>query len=163
MRRAWLASLLLVGGCAYSFNPSSIPGHLKTVQIPVASNETLEAQLSEELTQALTDRFVTDNTLRVVQKDADSVLESDITGYENRVFGFNSQQQADEYLVRVIVKMTFRDRVKNKEIWSDEIQGAERYFPGGTGGHTVNSEEAARALAVKQIVDAAIARTTENW
>jgi hypothetical protein len=140
-----------------------MPGHLKSVQIPVASNQTLEAELADELTQALTDRFVRDNTLRVVQKDADSVLESDITGYENRVFGFNSQQQADEYLVTVTVQMTFRDRVKNKEMWSERIQGAERYFVGGGGGQTVNTEAGARALAIKQIVDAAVARTTENW
>jgi len=163
MKWLWLGGALVLAGCAYSFNPSSIPRHLQTVQIPVASNQTLEAEVSEELTQALTDRFVRDNTLRVVQKDADAVLESDITGYENRVFGFNAEQQADEYLVVVVVQMTFRDRVKNKELWQERIQGTERYFVGGAGLATVNTEAGARALAIKQIVDSAVARTTEDW
>ena len=68
------------------------------VQTFNASHKELKEAIkrSKELTQALTDRFVRDNTLRVVQKDADAVLESDITGYENRVFGFNAEQQADE-------------------------------------------------------------------
>jgi len=163
MKQLWLGGALFLAGCAYSFNPSSIPRHLKTVQIPVATNQTLEADISEELTQALTDRFVRDNTLRVVQKDADAVLESDITGYENRVFGFNAEQQADEYLVMVVVQMTFRDRVKNKELWQERMQGTESYFPGGNGAQTVNTESGARALAIKQIVDSAVARTTEDW
>ena len=159
---AALAALLLVAGCAYTFNPS-LPGHIKTLQIPVLENETLEVELAEQLTGALTDRFVADNNLNVVSRDGDAILEGTITGYENRVFGFNAQQQAQEYIVVMQVKMILRDRVKNKELWSeDNVRGVASYFVGGTG-QTVSTEEQAQQLAVKQVVDFAISRTVEGW
>ena len=163
MRRLLIFLAGCIVGCAYTFNPSSIPGHIKTMEIPVLVNETLEVALAEEVTAGLIDRFVRDNALRVVQGDADAVLEGTITGYENRVFGFNADQRADEYIVILMVDLTFRDRVKNKEIWSRiGVRGSASYFlNGATGG--VTSEEAARELAVKQVVDFAISRTTEGW
>jgi outer membrane lipopolysaccharide assembly protein LptE/RlpB len=162
MRRFLLSGALLLAGCAYTFNPS-LPSYIKTLQIPVSDNQTLEVELSDELSSALSDRFVADGHLHVVQGDADAILESDVTGYENRVFGFNAQQQAQEYIVVMTVKMTLRDRVKNKELWSeDKVRGTASYFPGASG-QTVSSEEAARRLAIKQIVDFAISRSVEGW
>lgn len=163
MRRPILAAaLVLLTGCAYTFNPS-LPGHIKTLQIPVVENETLEVELAEELTSALTDRFISDNNLNVVSRDGDAILEGTIVGYENRVFGFNAQQQAQEYIVLMQVKMTLRDRVKNKELWSeDNVRGVASYFVGGSG-QTVSTEPEAQQLAIKQIVDFAISRTVEGW
>lgn len=155
-------ALSILAGCAYTFSPS-LPSHLKTLQIPVVENQTLEVALTEALTGALTDRFVANNQLRVVQKDADAVLEADITGYENRVFGFNAEQQAQEYIVLIAVKMTLRDRVKGKDLWSeDNVRGVASYYVGGSG-QTVTTEEGARVLAIKQIVDFALSRTVEGW
>jgi hypothetical protein len=155
--------LCLLQACAYTFNPSAIPSHIKTLEIPVVENQTLEVALSEELTNSLIDRFVSDNTLKVVQGDADAVLEGSITGYENRVFGFGSDQRAGEYIVIMTVNMTLRDRVKGKEIWSEEqVRGTASYAVGG-GPEVVATEEAARVLAVKQIVDFALSRTVEGW
>jgi hypothetical protein len=94
MRRAVLLLLCLLCGC-YSFRGSSLPSHIKTLEIPVVENRTLEVVLIEELTTALTDRFVADNRLKVVQRSGDAVLEGVITGYENRVFGFNDEEQAN--------------------------------------------------------------------
>jgi outer membrane lipopolysaccharide assembly protein LptE/RlpB len=158
-----LPALLGLAGCAYSFKSASVPVHLKTLEIPVVANRTLESELSEELTQALIDRFVKDNLYKVVQGDADAILEGEITRYENRVFGFNAEQRADEYIVVMAAKMTFRDRVKNRELWSEgNVQGRASYFIGSSGG-AVGTEEEARALAIKQIVDFAIAHSVEGW
>jgi outer membrane lipopolysaccharide assembly protein LptE/RlpB len=162
MRNLSLAGLLLVAGCAYTFNPS-LTGHIKTLQIPVVENETIEVELSEQLTSSLTDRFVADNNLNVVSRDGDAVLEGAILAYENRVFGFNADQRAEEYIVIMQVKMTLRDRVKNKELWSEEnVRGVASYFVGGSGS-TVSTEEEAQALAIKQVVDFAVSRTVEGW
>lgn len=159
-----LILMVIVGltGC-YTFS-NSLPGHLRSVNIPVLENETLEATLSEELTTAVTDRFVQGNQLDVVQGTADAILEGRITGYEERVSGFNSQQRADEYLVVVTVDITFRDRVKNKEVWSEEnIRGVASYFVGSTDVNTPSSESQAREVALRQIVDIVVSRTFEGW
>lgn len=161
--RAFPLAAVLLTGCTYTFNPSSVPGHIKSLEIPVAENQTLEVALSEELTAALTERFVADNTLRVVQKDADALLECSITGYEKRVFGFDQNQVANEYIVLLTVNLALRDRVKSKEIWSEEgVVGRASYALSGSE-EGVATEEAARELAVKQIVDFAISKTVEGW
>jgi hypothetical protein len=149
-------------GC-YSFN-TSIPGHIKTVSVPVPENETLKAEVPEELTTALTARFVRDNQLQVVQRDADAILEGVVTGYEDRVFGFNANQQAEEYVVVVTVRLTFRDRVKNKELWSEEnLRGVGNYFVGSSDPNQATSAREALLLAIQQIVDLTMARTFEGW
>ena len=156
---------LLAGGCAYSFNPSALPSHVKTLQIPTLGNQTLEPTLSQELTDALTQRFISDNTLQVIAKDADAVLEGEIVEYQNRVFGIGSDSVADQYLVLIKVKMRLRDRVKNRDLWSEEaMEGRASYGVGGEqAGQTVASEEEARNVAIRQVVDAAISLTVEGW
>jgi hypothetical protein len=59
--------------------------------------------------------------------------------------------------------MTLRDRVRNKEVWSeDEIRGVASYFLGGPT-EAVTTEEGARELAMQQVVDFALSRTVEGW
>ena len=153
----------LIPGC-YTFNPSAIPGHIETLEIPVVGNQTLEPALSEQVTKALTDRFIADNTLKVVQKNADASLEGEVVGYQDRVFGFDSSRQANEYIVIVTVQLTLRDRVKNKEIWSaDQVVGRASYFLESSTSGAVTSESAAREQAIRQVVDYAISRTVEGW
>ena len=165
MRIAWAPpAALCLAGCAYTFNPS-LPDHVKTLQIPVVDNETLEATLPEELTTALSERFIADNKLDVVIRDADAVLEGSIFEYQNRVFGFSSGQAADEYIVVMKVRMRLRDRVKNKDLWSeDEIAGRASYFiRGDQSGQTLGTEEEAREVAIRQIVDTVLSLTVEGW
>jgi len=162
MRPLLLLGALLTTGC-YTFNPAALPGHIKTLEIPVVANRTLEPALAEQVTKGLSDRFIADNTLKVVQKNADAVLEGEVTGYQDRVFGFNSSRQANEYIVILTVKLTLRDRVKNKELWSsDAVVGRASYFVESSQSG-VTSETDARALAIKQVVDYAISRTVEGW
>jgi lipopolysaccharide assembly LptE-like protein len=161
--RALLFGLAVCCTGCYTFNPAALPGRIKTLEIPTVGNRTLEPALAEQVTKGLTDRFISDNTLKVVQKNADAVLEGEVTGYQDRVFGFNTSQQANEYIVILTVKLTLRDRIKNKEIWSsDSVVGRSSYFVGGPPGG-VNSEPDARALAIKQVVDFAISKTVEGW
>ena len=164
MRHLPLLLLSALAGCAYTFNPS-LPVHIKTLQIPVVENETLEPTLSRELTDALSERFIADNKLNVVSDNADAVLEGEIVEYQDRVFGFDNRQTADEYIVVMKVRMRLRDRVKNKDVWQEDgIQGRASYFVRGEGsGETLTSEEEARVVVIEQIVDVVLSKTVEGW
>ena len=149
-------------GC-YSFN-TSLPGHIETVRVPVFRNETLQAEVPEEMTAAFTDRFIRDNQLKVVQSDPDAVLEGVITGYEDRVFGFNADRQAEEYVVVVTVTLALRDRVEDNELWREEgLSGVGNYFVGSSDPQQPSTPEEARATAIEQIVTVAMSRTFEGW
>ena len=149
-------------GC-YRFS-SGLPGHINTVSVPVFRNETLEAELTEELTTAVTERFLNDNQLRVINRNADAVLEGVVVGYQDRVSGYTSDQRADEYGVVVTVNLAFRDRVKRKDIWSEEgVVGFSSYYPGGGQTGIPTTEQEARSEAVRQIVDTIMSRTFQGW
>jgi len=162
---ALCCALILVGilpGC-YSFN-TSLPGHIKTVMVPVFRNETLQSEIPEDLATALTNRFLRDNRLKVVQSNPDAILEGIITGYEDRVFGFNTDQQADEYVVVITVSVAFRDRVKNKELWrEDTLRGVGNYIVGVSDPSQPSTNIDAQATAIQQIVDFTMSRTFEGW
>src|SRR5437867_950514 len=106
-RVAWLAGLALgAGSCAYTTSTALLPTHIKTIAIPVFENQTTEYTLEQELTQAVIDRFVQDNHLKVVdERSANAVLRGKITDYRNTVFGFSAAVQAQEYRVTVEVSV----------------------------------------------------------
>ena len=111
-----------VAGCGYSTSPALLPTHLKTVAIPVFENETSEYTLEQDITNAVVQRFVADNHLKVVdERVAQAVIKGKIKTYRNSVFGISAgTTRAEEYRVAITVSVTFKDLVKNRELWSDE-------------------------------------------
>lgn len=158
-------AMALAGGCAYSFSGSSLPSHIKTVAIPVLQNETLDYQVADEATQALVDRFIRDNRLKVVTlSEADAVLEGTIVSYEDKVYSYDRNENPEQYIVVARFALTFKDRVRNREIWKEEALSASQvYSPGGLipGGPT--SEPDARQQAFEQLANDVLSRTLEQW
>src|SRR4029079_17688005 len=108
------------GSCAYTTNTALLPSHIKTIAIPVFENGTTEYTLEQDVTNAVIDRFVKDNHLRVVdEKSANAVVHGKITAYKNSVFGFSSTTRAQYYRVTISCEVVFKDQVKNREIWNE--------------------------------------------
>jgi hypothetical protein len=163
---AFLAVALFAGSCAYSTTTALLPPHMKTVAIPVFENATTEYSLPQEITDAVIVRFVQDNHLRVVpERSANSVVRGRVVGYKNSVFGFSDQARAQEYRVAVTVSVTFKDLVKNREVWSEpELTKTANYYvtpvPGDTAAHT---ELDGRKEAIRKIADEILARSVQSW
>ena len=72
---ALLALALVLAGCGYSLR-GSLPGHIRTVAVPVFANKTQQPAVENFLTRAVVDAFVTSGRLKVVRpEEADSILE----------------------------------------------------------------------------------------
>jgi outer membrane lipopolysaccharide assembly protein LptE/RlpB len=168
--RARLAAAALVvavggGGCAYTTSPALLPSHLKTVAVPVFENATTEYTLEQEVTEAVIARFVADNHLKVVdERSANAVVKGRITSYRNSVFGFNQTAQAQEYRVTLGVSVTFKDQVKNRELWSapDMVKTA-NYYVVDTPGDSARTELDGRRLAIAKVAEEIVARSVEGW
>src|SRR6267142_1343731 len=97
--RAWLgAALILAGsfpGCGYTVR-NSLPSNLKTLAIPVFANNTVEFGLS------------------------DAVLRGAVVAYKNQVFGYTSQERATQYEIVLTVQATFRDMIRNRDLWRED-------------------------------------------
>ena len=155
----WLAS-----GCGYTASPALLPPHLKSVAIPVFENGTPEARLEEEITNAVILKFVQDNHLKVVdEKSASSVIRGKVTQYKNSVFGFTQNNSSNEFRVTLAVDVTFKDLVKNREMWSGEIIKTANYYVVDTPGATAKTELDGRKEAINKISDEILSRSVEGW
>ena len=133
--------------------------------MPVFQNATTEPNLEQEVTEAIVNRFVQDNKLKVVaEAEADLVLTGSVVRYVNAVFGFNAREQAEEYQVAVTVALTARDRVKNREMWRDDnLVRTTNYFVVPTPGRDPQDQFTARRDAIDKIADAVLNKTVEGW
>jgi hypothetical protein len=163
--RLGLLSLLVLAGCSYSPNPTSLPTTLKTIAVPVFQNRTTQPALEEEVTTAIVNRFIRGSKLRVVpESEADLVVTGAASGYRNAVFGFNATEKAQEYQVAVTLSVTVRDRVKNRELWKDDqLVRTANYFVVQVGGQAPQTEESGRANAIDKLAEAVLNQTVEKW
>lgn len=161
---ALVAAGLFLASCAYTTSPALLPSHLKAVAIPTFENATTEYTLDQEITQAVVQRFVRDNHLKVVdEKSANCVVRAKITQYKNSVFGFTNASEAQEYRVTIAVQVTFKDLVKNRELWTDEIVRTANYYVQDVPGQTAKTERDGRKEAIDKIADEILTRSVEGW
>jgi hypothetical protein len=164
-----LFALALIGslvftGCMYSFSGSSLPSHIRAIAVPTFDNETLQPGLEGELTEATIDAFVADNRLNVGGVgNADAVVEATITRYDNSVFGIGNTDQAQEYRVTVQISVTVKDRVKGKDLWSEDAMIGQSTYRLSGGGEGPRTEEEARREAVQKLATDILTNTLEEW
>ncbi len=157
--------LLGLGGCGYTASPALLPSYMKTVAIPVFDNQTTEYTLEQDITNAVIDRFVRDNHLRVVDlRSANSVIEGKVIGYKNAVFGFSAANRSQEYRVTITCSVVFKDLVKNREMWSDpNLVKTANYYVVPVPGDTAKTELDGRKEAISNLADEILARSVEGW
>ena len=158
------AGFFMCSGCGYTASPALLSQHLKTVAIPVFENTTPEAQIEQQITTAVVAAFVRDNHLKVVdERSANAVIRGKVTQYKNAVFGFTNASTATEYRVTVGVQITFKDLVKNRELWTDEIVKSVIYSVQDVPEHPAQTELDGRKDAISKLADEILSRSVEGW
>jgi len=119
---AGLVLACLVGGCGYSVGMGgNLPSHIKTVAVPIFVNSTQQPAVESVITAAVINAFVTSGRLKVVSvKEADSILEGNIIGYNLDSIAFNPQINVTEYRLRVRVNILFRDVRQGTTLWKQD-------------------------------------------
>lgn len=158
------SAFLLVGGCAYSLR-GNLPGHIRTVAIPVFTNKTQEPGVENLLTRAVVDAFVTSGRLKVVRpEDADSILEGEIVGYQLNSLSFDPRVNVREYRLTVTLNLQFKDVKKNVVLWRQEgVQEKADFRVQGQVSATISSEESALRTAAVDIGRAIVNLTVERF
>jgi hypothetical protein len=131
----------------------------------VFQNETGEYTLEQDVTDAVVQKFVNDNHLRIVDaRSADCIIEGTIKSYRNSVFGISTSSSAEEYRVTIVVSASFKDQVKNREIWhDDEITKTANYYVQNVPGQEAKTELDGRKEAIQKIADEILSRSVEGW
>ena len=161
----WLA-LALVGsaGCGYSLR-GTLPGHIRTVGVPVLKNRTAEPAVENLLTRAIVEAFSTNGRLRVVTPEqADSILEGEVVGYNVQSVAFDPGLNVRQYRLIVTLNLRYRDVQEKRVLF--ERQGiqerADFRVPGGVT-ETIASEEAAVRTAAAEIARSIVSFTVERF
>lgn len=149
-----------VSGCAYYSFSGSLPGHIKTAAVPLFENETTEPQIVEEVTRAVVDAVIGNGSMKVVGEfQADAVVRGTIIDVIDEADQYSKTEVASQFKIRILAKVTFFDRVKNRPLWEeDRMEGWANYDASGDVSREEGKEKALEMLA-KQIID----KTVAGW
>jgi hypothetical protein len=153
-------SLMLLAACSiYSFSGSTLPQHIKTVEIPIFANGTLEPGIEDDVTTELS-RELLKSQLRPANRDADATISGSVTRYVNRPHTFGAggaEVQVEQYIVQVAAEVEFFDNVKNQSIYKGTVSGEGVYI------FTSEDEAVGRAKAVKDLVEKILQNSVQMW
>ena len=158
-----LISLPGIFGCSYSLRMNQYP-HLRNVFIMPIENRTGELDIDEDLRNTLLTSFQQDGRLRIVYEDPDSIIECEILDYESKIFGFDIEQNVEEYMVTIIFDLTFTDLLRNEVIWENSsIRISERYYPRSPQDVQITTEQGAQEKIFENLFNLIIRNTLESW
>jgi hypothetical protein len=151
--------LLLISGCGiYSFSGSGLSG-IDSIAIPLFDNQTQEYGLREALTEKVAEMFVQDNTLKVVnERSADSILRGVVTRYARETHSFDEQENPQEYISRIWVKVSFEEKKDKKVVWKeDDLLGWGIYSAQD------ETEEMGKQRAIEKLAEDIVNKTVKGW
>lgn len=157
-----LVSLVLgFCGCIYTFSGSTLPSHLKTVEIPLFSNESLQPNVAEDITQEMTNELLSGNLLKVVQRDGDAEITGTVTAYSNTPYTFSAaetrQVSVQQYVVRITAQVEFTDKKKDETIYKGTVTGEGIYD------QQKQKETDGEQVAVKTLVQRILENSVQGW
>ncbi|MGD8717842.1 MAG: LptE family protein [Candidatus Zixiibacteriota bacterium] len=169
MRKAASASLAFVIiltatlACGpYTFNPN-LPGHIKSVAIPLFKNpRTFKYGAERVLTDAVINEFVADGSLDVAGENvADSKLTVEIVNYKKEALSYDVQEVVKEYNLAVVISATFTDLTTNQVLWQEpSLYESVSYY--AVGGRAETEDEALDRLA-EELARKIVNRTLQGW
>jgi hypothetical protein len=144
-------------GC-YSFSGSTLPAHLKTLQIHPVENRTLESSLSDRIFLGLQEGFRSRSSLRPVNGGADAELYGTLLQYSQQPLS-TSGTNVTQWRVDIIFKAVFVDRVRGDTLYADDrIPGYATYTP-----DLGETEEIGRTRAIEKLVKTVLDQTVLAW
>jgi hypothetical protein len=149
-------------GCGiYTFSGSTLPGHLKTVDVPLFVNESLQPDIADRITASLTTKVMGANLLRIVQGNGDATISGTIKSYENTQYFYDVKQVREasisKYIVRVRVEVEFLDNKKHEVLYKGVLNGEGPYD------FATEKEADGQERAVKDVVDQIIQNSVQSW
>jgi hypothetical protein len=145
-------SLICVLSCSflascYSFTGGSVPEHLNTLYIAPVNDKSGfgNPQYRNELMQSLTDKFRSDNSFDLVERNGDAKLFVTITSINEEISAVSPGELADEKKVTVRCSAEYYDAVENKTLMQKNFESFDVY--------EIARSQAGRDAAVRSALD----------
>jgi hypothetical protein len=152
----------MLSGCGvYTFNGSTLPSYIKTIDIPLFKNASLEPEVAEEITTEINKKVVSDNLLRVITDQGDATLSGEVSKYTNEPYTYGTtetrQVNVDQYIVRITADIDFYDNKKDKSMYKGPVTGEGIY------NFSSEQESTGRAKAVSDLVRKILEKSIQSW
>ena len=145
----------------FTFSGSTLPKHLKTVNIPIFSNTSLQSGIAEEMTNTLSKKVLSENLLRVVNTAGDATISGTVTYYNNspRTYESNGSRSVtiSEYIVKISVDVDFMDNKNNTHLFKGIVTGQGIYD------FQKETEQTGRLSAENDIVEQILQNSLQSW
>ena len=164
MVAALVATVLSVHSCGiYSFTGTSIQPEVKTVTINYFEYQALKVNpsLSNDLTNALQDKFLKLTKLEQVDMDGDIEITGAVTGYDVKATAITANEQASQNRLTVTVKISFTNRQFPEDDFQDKSFSAYADFDAM---QQLDAVEASLCEEIiEQLCDDMFNATVANW
>ena len=152
--------VLLFSGC-YSFTASTLPSHIKTVNIHEVDDKTLDPVLANNIHTAVVDMFKRNaGGVRLVNDEANADFEITLLSYSNKPENYNSNSDVETYRVSIRVSVKFYDNVKERIIYENKSLSAD-------GVYDVQANETedrhGQTRAVEKLQDLIVSNALAKW
>ncbi len=149
-----------LSGC-YSFTASTLPSHIKTVNIHEVEDKTLDPVLANNIHTAVVDMFKKNaGGVRLVNGEANADFEITLLSYSNKPENYNSNSDVETYRVTIRVEVKFYDNVKERIIYESKSLSAD-------GVYDVQANETedrhGQTRAVEKLQDLIVSNALAKW
>jgi len=155
-------------GCGYT-NQTVLPQNIRTIHIdtvqsarPVEDVFAYVPGLEIKITNAIIRRLHRDGNLKVVPREqADGILQTKLTGFQQEGVRFTSLESVEEYRLFVVAAVRLVNGKTREVIWEEpNFSGDAEYFVRGLG--SISRGEAAER-AVDRLARNIVDRIVEDW
>jgi hypothetical protein len=159
-------------GC-YTFTGASVPPNLKTIAIPLVDDQSGfgEPGLREQFTTALTNLFISDNSLEVADRTtADAIMVGVITSVSDapavvqQPIGQQGATQQGEQVskrrITLTVKVALQDVKLRKNMWEKSFSNWGDYDAGGGG---ASQRQTGLTEAIRKVTEDILLETVSGW
>ena len=157
----FLFYISFVGCGVYTFSGSTLPSHLKTVDIPLFTNQSLQPGVAEDITAKLNSKVLEDNLLKPVSQNSDATIIGKVLSYDNRPYTYGSKSvrnvDVTSYSVKISVDIEFLDNKKDKTIYKGVITEE------GVYDFEKEIEDVGKERAVEKIIDKIMQNSVQSW
>lgn len=159
----WLAVPLFCSACTvkYSFSGVDIAPEVKTVSVKNFKNNAslVNLKLSNEMTNKLKEKFISQTKLLVVDQDGDLQFEGQITNYSVSATAVGSDKAALNRLT-VTVQVSFINNMDPKKNYDTQFS---RYADFSSSQTLEQVQDALVAEIVEALVDDIFSKAVTNW
>jgi len=145
--------------------PSILPPYIQKIAVRPFANHTQQYGLEDKLTLAIQSEFNNDGRYQITTEDqADGVLIGDVTRYTLEPLSYDTNHVPTEYKLTILVDVSFKDKVKNQELWKEPgMIGELRYFAASSGLAGAMAETDAQQVIWDQMSRDIRTRTIEGF